>query len=51
MLIKPKYSLCAMNPTSYTKFLKAFHKFQEDYNKEVRAKLVETLGLETDEVA
>lgn len=40
-----------MNATSYTKFLKAFHKFQEDYNKEVSAKLAEVLGLQDDEAA
>lgn len=38
-----------MNATSYTKFLKAFNKFQEDYNKEVSAKLVEVLGLQENE--
>jgi uncharacterized protein YdiU (UPF0061 family) len=40
-----------MNATSYTKFLKAFHKFQEEYNKEVSAKLVEVLGLQENEEA
>lgn len=33
-----------MNSTSYTKFLKSFHKFHEEYNKEVKEKLTEKFG-------
>lgn len=39
-----------MSATNYTKFLKAFTKFQEDYNKDAATKLIEVLGLEGDEV-
>lgn len=39
-----------MSATNYTKFLKAFTKFQEDYNKDAAAKLIEVLGLEGDEL-
>lgn len=37
-----------MSATS--KFLKAFTKFQEEYNKDAAAKLIEVLGLDTDEL-
>lgn len=38
-----------MSATNYTKFLKAFTKFQEEYNRDAAAKLIEVLGLEGDE--
>ena len=34
-----------MNSTSYQKFLKNFHKFTEDYNKEVLEKVTATITL------
>ena len=34
-----------MNSTSYQKFLKNFHKFTEDYNKEVLEKVTTTITL------